>query len=209
MERQYYESMSVAYEQTGRTRQKARTRNELIAAARALVAQGGSSPTVEEAAAAAAVSRTTAYRYFPNQKALLVAAHPETEATTLLPPDVGDDADHRLQAAVKAFTDLVIDTEPQQRTMLRISLEADSTSREMPLRKGRAIAWFEEALTPLLPRLTEQGVHRLAVAVRSAVGIESLVWLTDVAGLSRDQAADLMQWSAQALLHQALADVEG
>lgn len=209
MERQYHESMSVAYEQTGRTRQKARTRNELIAAARALVAQGGSSPTVEEAAAAAAVSRTTAYRYFPNQKALLVAAHPETEATTLLPPDVGDDADDRLQAAVKAFTDLVIDTEPQQRTMLRISLEADSTSREMPLRKGRAIAWFEEALTPLLPRLTEQGVHRLAVAVRSAVGIESLVWLTDVAGLSRDQAADLMQWSAQALLHQALADAEG
>lgn len=201
--------MTVAYERTGRSRQKMRTRNELIAAARALVAQGGAAPTVEEAAAAAEVSRTTAYRYFPNQKALLVAAHPETEATTLLPPDIGDAVDDRLRAAVKAFTDLVLDTEPQQRTMLRLSLEPGTPSREMPLRKGRAIAWFEEALAPLRPRLTEQGVHRLAVAIRGAVGIESLVWLTDVAGLPRDQAADLMQWSAQALLHQAIADAGG
>ena len=32
---------------------------------------------VEDAAAAASISRTTAYRYFPNERALLVAAHPE------------------------------------------------------------------------------------------------------------------------------------
>jgi hypothetical protein len=71
--------MSTAYELTGRTRQKLRTRGHLIAAARALVAGGGSAPTAEEAAAETSVSRTTAYRYFPNQKALLFAAHPEIE----------------------------------------------------------------------------------------------------------------------------------
>jgi AcrR family transcriptional regulator len=68
--------MSTAYERSGRTHQKARTRAALVAAARSLVAQGGATPTVEEAAAAAAVSRTTAYRYFPSQTALLIAAHP-------------------------------------------------------------------------------------------------------------------------------------
>jgi AcrR family transcriptional regulator len=197
--------MSTSYEESGRTRQKQRTRNELIAAARALVAQGDVTPTVEAAAAAAAISRTTAYRYFPNQKALLVAAHPETEATSLLPADVGDDPETRLLAAVSAFTRLVVDTESEQRTMLRLSLEPDSTPRELPLRKGRAIGWFEDALSPLRPHLTDADVHRLAVAIRSAVGIESLVWLTDVAGLSREQAAELMMWSAQALLHRALA----
>src|SRR5262245_23364797 len=51
------------YEATGRTHQKHRTRDALIAAARELVAKG-LTPTVEEAAAAAAISRTTAYRYF-------------------------------------------------------------------------------------------------------------------------------------------------
>ncbi|MCW2886009.1 MAG: hypothetical protein QOE54_93 [Streptosporangiaceae bacterium] len=197
--------MSTPYERSGRTRQKSRTRNALIAAARALVAEGGSPPTVEEAAAAALVSRTTAYRYFPDQKALLVAAHPETETTSLLPPNAGDDPEDRLLGAVKAFTQLVIETEQQQRTMLRLSLDPDTIPRELPLRKGRAIGWFEDALSPLRPQLTEPGVHRLAVAIRSAVGIESLVWLTDIAGLPRDQAVELMQWSARALLHHALA----
>jgi len=42
------------------------------------------------------------------------------------------------------------------------------------------------------------------VAIRSVVGIESLVWLTDVGGLSRQEAAHVMQWSAQALLHEAM-----
>lgn len=199
-------SMSIPYERSGRTRQKLRTRNELIAAARTLVAQGGSAPTVEDAAAAASISRTTAYRYFPNQKALLVAAHPETEMTTLLPPDIGIDPETRLHAAVKAFTQMVIETEHLQRTMLRFSLESDTVPRDLPLRKGRAIGWFEDALAPLRPQLTEPGVHQLAVAIRSAVGIESLVWLTDVAGLPRDQATELMLWSAQALLHHALAN---
>jgi AcrR family transcriptional regulator len=205
MDQRYHEARSASYERSGRTRQKTRTRNELIAAARTLVAQGGRAPTVEEAAAAASISRSSAYRYFPNQKALLVAAHPETQATSLLPPDAGDDPEERLAAAVAAFTRLVIESERQQRTMLRLSLEPDTDPRELPLRKGRAIAWFEDALAPLRPRLSEHVVHRLAVAVRSAVGIESLVWLTDVVGLTREQAADLMQWSAQAMLQHALA----
>ncbi|HVK24046.1 MAG TPA: TetR family transcriptional regulator [Actinokineospora sp.] len=198
--------MSTPYELVGRSRQKLRTRNELIAAARELIARGGAAPTVEEAAAAAAISRTTAYRYFPNQKALLVAAHPETDTTSLLPPDAGDDVEERLRSVVTAFVTLVTESEPQQRTMLRLSLESDTTANELPLRKGRAIGWIEDALAPLLPRLTDEGVHRLAVAIRATIGIESLVWLTDVAGLPREQAAQLMQWSAEGLLRHAIAD---
>lgn len=198
--------MSTTYERSGRTKQKMRTRNELIAATRALVTQGGAAPTVEEAAAAASISRTTAYRYFSNQKALLIAAHPEVDAASFVPFDAGDDPEARLQAAVSAFIHMIIDTEQQQRTMLRLSLEPETTPRELPLRKGRAIGWFEDALSPLEPHLTASGVHHLAVAIRSAVGIEALVWLIDVAGLSRDHAARTMQWSALALLRHALAD---
>ena len=198
--------VSTPYERSGRTSQKLRTRNELTAAARALLAQGVAAPTVEQAAAAASISRTTAYRYFPNQKALLVAAHPEIDAASFVPPDAGDDPEERLLAAVSAFIHMIIDTEPQQRTMLRLSLEPDTTPGELPLRKGRAIGWFEDALCPLEPQLTASGVHRLAVAIRSGVGIESLVWLIDVAGLTRDHAAKTMQWSALALLRQALVD---
>ena len=58
--------MSIPYELTGRSPQKARTRAALVAAARLLLARGVT-PTVEQAAEAAVISRTTAYRYFPNQ----------------------------------------------------------------------------------------------------------------------------------------------
>jgi AcrR family transcriptional regulator len=196
--------VSSPYEVTGRTQQKQRTRDELVAAARSLVASGVT-PTVEQAAAAAGVSRAAAYRYFPNRRALLAAAHPETGAPSLLPADPPHEPAARLDVVIRAFTQLIVQTEAQQRTMLRLSLEADEPGRpDLPLRQGRAIAWIEEALSPLHDQLTENAVHQLAVAIRSAVGIEALVWLTDIAALSRDDAADLMCWSAQALLHAAL-----
>lgn len=198
--------VSTPYELTGRTRQKQRTRDALVAAARDLVARGGVAPTVEAAAEAASVSRTTAYRYFPTQKALLVASHPEIAATTLVPDDAGDDPEARLLGAVGAFIRIVVETEHQQRTMLRLSLDPDLSHESLPLRQGRAITWFEEALAPLRPRLTDAEIHRLALTVRSAVGIESLVWLTDMAGLTREDAAERMLWSARALLLYALAD---
>lgn len=200
--------MSTAYERSGRTRQKQRTRNALVAAARDLVARDGSAPTVEQAATEASISRTTAYRYFPSQKSLLLAAHPETGTTSLLSPDVGDDPEQRLLSAVHAFHDLILETEPQQRIMLRLSLESGTSAPELPLRQGRAVGWFEDALSVLQPPLTGSDVHRLAVAVRSAVGIESLVWLVDVAGFTRSQARELMEGTARALLQQELLRVE-
>jgi AcrR family transcriptional regulator len=197
-------SVSSLSESSGRARQKQRTRDSLVAAARELVTSGVT-PSVEEAAAAAGISRPTAYRYFPNQRALLAAAHPETVAASLLPPDPPVEPEARLDAVIGAFTEIVLDTENQQRTMLRLSLEAGPDERaDLPLRRGRAIAWIEEALAPLGEQLEDSALHQLVLAIRSAVGVEALVWLTDVAGLSREEAVGLMRWSAQALLRAAL-----
>lgn len=193
--------VSTPYERSGRSEQKLRTRQALLTAARELVT-AGVTPTVEEAAELASVSRTTAYRYFPNQRTLLVAAHPETVAASLLPEEPPPDAASRLDAVVRAFAELIVDTEPQQRTMLRLSLDPQPT--DLPLRQGRAIGWFEEALDPLREQLSHQELHQLALAIRAAVGIEALVWLTDIAKLSRPEAVGLMRWSAQALLQAAL-----
>ena len=189
----------------GRVDQKRRTRDALIAAARQLVADGAT-PTVEAAAETASISRTTAYRYFSSRRELLLAAHPETGATSLLPDDAPDDAASRLDLVIDAFTRSTIENEAQQRTMLRLSLEADPIERaRLPLRQGRGIKWIEEALAPLRNEMSEDAVHGLTLAVRTATGIEALVWLTDVAGLSRDDARELMSWSAGALFQSATA----
>jgi len=198
--------MSIPYELNGRTSQKQRTRGALVAAARELVAEG-QTPTVDEAAARASVSRTTAYRYFPNQRALLVAAHPEIDTRSLLPDTAPTDVAGRLDAVITAFLHLIVDTEAQQRTMLRLSLDPDPSHRgELPLRKGRAIGWIGEALSPLRSQMPERDLRRLILAIRSAAGIEALVWLTDIAGLSRKEAVELMRWSTDALLQSALAE---
>ena len=196
--------MSISYDQTGRTRQKARTRAALLSATRELLAQGRNA-SVEEAAEAAGVSRATAYRYFPNQRALLVAAHPEIEATALLGEDPPADPHERLDATIGELIRLTIDTEPELRTMLRLSLEPGPKD-ELLLRQGRAIGWIGEALAPLRGQLPPSMLRRLVLAIRSACGIEALVWLTDVAGLSRQEAGELMRWSALALLRTALAE---
>ncbi|MDQ1619873.1 MAG: hypothetical protein QOE19_2442 [Actinomycetota bacterium] len=196
-------SVSTSYEATGRVLQKQRTRQALVDAARDLVATG-MEPSVEQAAERAGVARTTAYRYFANQRSLVLAAHPETAAMTLLPPHAPPDAASRLDIVATRFIALIIDTEPAQRTMLRLSLDPDPAGRgPLPLRQGRAVPWIAEALEPLRASLTDKELHRLALAVRSAIGIEALVWLTDIGGLSRNDAAESMRWSAQALLSAA------
>jgi AcrR family transcriptional regulator len=197
--------MGVPYESTGRREQKGRTREALIAATRALMASG-LTPTVEEAAAEARISRTTAYRYFPNQRALVAAAHPQIQDRSLLPDDAPSDVEQRLDLVLRAFTAITMEWEPQLRASLRLSLEGGA---EQPvLRQGRAIGWIEDALEPLRKSHPRVDRHRLAVAIRSATGIESLIWLTDIAGLGREEAAETMRWSARAMLRAALSDVD-
>ena len=100
---------------------------------------------------------------------------------------------------------MILDTEAQQRTMLRLSLEADSAERDaLPLRQGRAIAWIGEALDGVGGDLSDEQLRQLVLSIRATIGIEAIVWLVDVAGLSRNDAVALVRWSAQALLERAI-----
>jgi AcrR family transcriptional regulator len=199
--------MSIPYEAAGRTRQKLRTRAAMLAATRALLTEGVTSPTVEQAADRAQVSRTTAYRYFPNQHALLLATYPALEAKSLLGDAPPDDPIGRLDVVTASIARQLVDHEAEFRTMLRLSLEAPlGRAPDLVLRQGRAIGWIEDALAPLRPRLPVAEVRRIAVAIRATMGIESLVWLTDVAGVPQKEALATMRRSARAILRCALAD---
>jgi len=178
----------------------------MLAATRELLAEGVT-PTVEQAAERAAISRTSAYRYFPNQRALLTASYPELEAPSLLDSDAPADPTARLELVTESIARQVLQYEAELRAMLRLSLESPAPSPEsLPLRQGRVIGWIEDALAPLQERIPGPELRRLALAIRATLGIEALVWLTDIGGLSREQAADLMCSSARTLLRSALAE---
>jgi len=136
---------------------------------------------------------------------LVLGAHPETGQASLLPPDASQDPAERLELAMAVHLRTLLEWEPQLRATLRLSLDPATDTADLPLRQGRVIAWLEDALAPLRRTHPHLDTHRLAVAIRSATGIESLVWLTDVARLSRRQAVGVLRENAQALLAAALA----
>jgi AcrR family transcriptional regulator len=200
--------MDVPYLHTGRTSQKARTRDALIAAARQLLAEGVT-PTIEAAAAEASIGRTTAYRYFPNSRALLAATFPEIEMDSLLGPNPPEDPLARMEIVAEAQTRQLLEYEPEVRAQLRLALEGEPAGGEsLPLRRGRRIRWIEEALSPLNGRMPKRELRRLVYGIGATLGIEALVWLTDMAGLSREEAVEVMRSNARTLLRSALESLE-
>ena len=200
--------MVIPYLHTGRTSQKVRTRDALIAAARQLLAKGAT-PTVEAAAAEASVGRTTAYRYFPNSRALLAATFPELEMDSLLGADPPEDPLARLEIVAEGLTRQLFEYEPELRAQLRLVLEGEPVgSDSLPLRRGRRIGWIEEALSPLRGRMSEGELRRLVLGIGATLGIEAFVWLTDMAGLSREEAVEVMRSNARELLRSALEQLE-
>lgn len=199
--------MAVPYESTGRTRQKKRTRDALLDGARTLL-DGGATPTVEQAADATGVSRTTAYRYFPDQRALLLAAIPSIDRSSQLSADAPQDVRERLDLVIREQVDIVRRWEPQLRAALRLTLDQPPQTprgQRPALRQGRAIAWIEDALAPLAATHPHVDRRRLAIAIRAGCGIEAWVWMVDIAGVSPKTATTLMRESAQALLNAAIS----
>jgi AcrR family transcriptional regulator len=195
--------MTVSRQDTGLTRQKRRTRLAIVAAASKLMTDGGA-PTVAEAADAALVSRATAYRYFPSQRALLLelameAIHPDISPVFAASPD---DPVARFDAVCSTLFELVASNESQMRTMLQVTQQEwlDNRDREVSLRQGRRLEWIEEALAPLRDSLAPESFARLVSALAMVVGIEPYLVLRDVCGLERDAALETMRWAGRVLI---------
>ncbi|HKH77656.1 MAG TPA: hypothetical protein VKA51_11915 [Rubrobacteraceae bacterium] len=91
------------------------------------------------------------------------------------------------------------------RVQLRLALEGEPAGGEsLPLRRWRRIRWIEDALSPLGGRMPEHELRRLIYGTCATLGIEALVWLTDMGGLSREEAVEVMRWNARTLLRCAL-----
>jgi hypothetical protein len=95
------------------------------------------------------------------------------------------------------------------RAQLRLALEGEPAGGEsVPLRRGRRIEWVEDALAPLRGRKSEGELRRLVYGIGATLGIEALVWLTDMGGLSREKAVEVMRSNARTLLRSALERLE-
>ncbi len=188
-----------------------RTWRLLREAAHELLRTGGPL-TVPAAAERAGVSRATAYRYFPNNDAVVL------HATMSLADNPLDDADWAPSAAatpgepsaraaelVRATGAWAFDHETELRTFLRLSLEPSGEHGETRRGLTNRGRWIADLLESLPPEVPPDARDRLAKALVPLFGSDAVVWTTDMAGMSRDQAIDLLAWMAQVLVKATLA----
>lgn len=199
-----------AYESFGRKNQKRRTRAALKDAASEIVREGGT-PSVAEAAERAGISRTTAYRYFPNQDALVAevildeAIRPDLSAVYDA-ATVGRTASERLDAVVRADHALVVRHETAFRTAIRAMMLPDDGGASVPRRPGNRLRYLEDALQPVAAELGPERLGRLVRSLAMCVGLESMMVMEDICGLGHAEAEKTKCWAAAALLRAALSE---
>ena len=201
----------TAHRTGSRERQKYRTRRELMDTAIRLVGTG-LWPTVAEVADAAQVSRRTAYRYFPTQAQLLIEAALDgvrpamAEAMANAPSGrCEDDLRDRVDALVRSMQRLTVTHESLLRTLVHLTVLAPKSS-DRPRRGVRRQEWIAQALEPARAELSRAAYERLVSALSLITGIEALLVLRDIRGLTDGQALAVSQWMAQAVLRETLAE---
>lgn len=168
---------------TGRTNQKGRTRQALLAAARRVM-ERGEPVTVAAAAIEAGVSKATAYRYFSASDTLTLEATLDARVATPeeIVGDAGDVRERVLRVQRYLFT-LTRESETQFRLFLARALEAwvaDGGRMSREIRGGRRLTMYEFALSPVRSCMTPRDFDFLVLSLSAASGMESYLALKDV-----------------------------
>jgi AcrR family transcriptional regulator len=191
----------VVGEGTGRTNQKARTQRAIVEACVELIRQRRPA-TMPEVAKAAMVSEATAYRYFPDLASLLATALAQdwpTPTEALAPVAASNDPGERVAFATRFLLQGVADRQAVVRAMISATIAQPDLGRARPgIRFGLiegALAPFVDALEATNPDLLAQ--LRLDLAI--VVSAEAFFSLTDLCGLSIEDAIDSAESTARTL----------
>jgi AcrR family transcriptional regulator len=185
---------------TGRTNQKLRTRQALLAAARALAARG-EAISVTAAAAEAGISKATAYRYFAASDTLAMEAALDGEFDTA-EAVVGDamEVRERVQRVSRYLFDATRASEQGFRLFLAKALEASAMPGAPQLRGGRRLPMYELALEPVRARMAPEAFRDLVHALSGATGLEAWLALKDVCRLDDAAAYRILAINVNAIL---------
>jgi AcrR family transcriptional regulator len=183
-----------------------RTHRLLVEAARAQLRDGGPM-TVSAIAARSNVSRATAYRYFSNNEGVLLAAtvpadQPKgfTADEALVELDAETPIVERISGLVRDTAKWAFEHETELRAVLALTLAPDS-KRHGITRKGitNRASWVHDLLGALPPEIPTHARRRLEASLMPLFGADAVVWTTDVAEMSPDEAVEVLVWMARAL----------
>ncbi|QKG25299.1 TetR/AcrR family transcriptional regulator [Actinomadura verrucosospora] len=187
----------------GRANQKVRTRKAIVDACRDL-ARSGAEVTMPQVAARALVSEATAYRYFPDLSSLLqealesVWSGPEE---ALAPVAASTDPAERIAFATAYLLRHVHAHQGAVRAMISTTISAPTRAGARP---GMRFALIDHALAPF-EDLPPAAMARLKRSLALACGAEAFFVLTDLCGLSPDDAIATAAETATTLTRAAFA----
>jgi AcrR family transcriptional regulator len=152
-------------------------------------------------AEAAGISRATAYRYFPTQEMLTAEVALFSTEGPLSPEIVGHGPlPERVGQLVRSVGQWAYDNEEPLRTILRLSLDPKSGVQ----RPGHRVEWIASALEPVRGQMDDETYARLASALTLLIGIDPVVVMKDIAGTSREEGLDTLEWCARTLVAAAM-----
>ena len=190
---------------------RARMRKTLLDAAQQLMAQG-ITPSVAELAEHAKVSRATAYRYFPSQSALIAAVVDESLGPILAWDSDSSDAAARVDELLRFAYPRLASHEAPLRAAIMVSLQqhaqasAGKDAAEPRLVRGHRVDILKRAIAPLAQTLTAAQQDRVAQALSLVYGTEVFLVLKDIWQLDLPAVTDVVRWTANAIITQALAE---
>lgn len=162
----------------------ARTRRALVQAAISILEEGRA-PTVTEAAERAEVGRATAYRHFASNEHLEAEASLDLvsrRAIAMRLPQGAATPEAAVGDLVDRVLSMVFDNETTFRLMLKNAVEPATRGRG-----ARRLLWARDVLAPWREEFAPAAFDRLVTQLALLLGIETVVALKDVAGLSRDE----------------------
>jgi AcrR family transcriptional regulator len=185
----------------------------LSEAARELLRTGGPL-TVQATADVAGVSRATAYRYFPNNDSVVVhATMPLVDGASLQqqPPDLDlsdrpapQDLPGQASTLVRSMGEWAFDHEHELRTFMRLSLGPPGTDKIDRRASTNRRTWIATLLEGLPDHVPQDARDRLSIALIPLFGADAVIWSTDIAGVPRETALDVMAWMAATLVQATL-----
>jgi AcrR family transcriptional regulator len=200
----------MAGDSAGRVNQKSRTRTAILAACRELT-RSGAEITMPQVARAALVSEATAYRYFPDLVTLLEEAlgglWPDP-AEALAPVANSADPAERVAFACEYLLRGVLAYQGSVRAMIAHTIAAPARAQARP---GIRFGLIDHALAPAAEAGASGGVVPAKIALLKrdlaiVVSAEALFVLTDLCGLSGDDAIASAVRTAVTLTRAAFAD---
>ena len=191
----------------GRSNQKLRTRTAIIEACRELI-RTGQDVSMPEVARAAMVSEATAYRYFPDLLSLVGEAYVGLWASpeeALAPVAKLDDPIARVAFATEYLLGVVLSYQGAVRAMMSATITRPELSSSRP---GIRFGLIDFALAPLnesTSKITRDNLDQLKRDLAIVMSAEALFILTDLCGLSPDEAVASVVSTATTITRTAMS----